>query len=339
MADINNFKGELQTFCARHLFSTPKYKSIQVLQTSEWRSQCIVTFSKRLLLNEATDSKDDDEQKVFITEATKQKKKESHAYAAEKMLSKLESILSDDVLLNIRHEKHMKKLIKDKSKLLYTLQILESLFSSSQIENSVVMQKLIESSKEQWISLDDILKMPTFQDSFGEYGWRNDQYQKSKDVFIKLIEDKSEILEISSDKQYIRRKELFDILIKDQTKSEKLKKCGNELFKQDKFEEAINKYLDALKYNKNDHKILMNLSLTYLKVKDMENALEFATKAINSKPNASKPYARAAQCLFAMKRLNQAIATIKIALALNNNNGHYKRLYSEWTSLLDAPLR
>ena len=338
MSDKQNWKGQLQTFCTRHSCSVPIYSSRQLIST-EWEIECKVEFPKRLLFTGKQERKsndcNNDNMEVVVTKATKQKKRESESVAAQSMINKLNKMLSTHIL-DIKHDKHLRKLRKDHSKSKKTLDILESLFIDENVENSVFMQQLIQKNDGQWILLDDILRMPVFYESYGIFGWKEHHYQQSKIVFTEMVENYSEILEISNDKQYIRRKELFDDIYPiNQIKSEQLKQSGNNFFKENKYKQAINQYLEALKFNENDYKIAMNLSLSYLKIKETENALKFANKAIRIKPTLSKPYARAAAALFEMNKIRQAIATIDIAISYTKGNTEqYIEMKNKWKNLL-----
>eukprot|EP01083_Nonionella_stella_P219651 786605_1 len=119
MADQQNWKGQLQTFCQRYSCSTPKYDTKQLL-SSEWTSKCTVEYPHSLLTNDNHDT-----EQIVTTTSTKTKKKESEGAAAEQMLTKLKRILSPHIL-HIKYLKHVKKL--QKSNLQHEMNVLESLF-------------------------------------------------------------------------------------------------------------------------------------------------------------------------------------------------------------------
>ena len=214
------------------------------------------------------------------------------------------------------------------SNVLYSL---EALFDAGNIRKSVFLQQLIQKNADQWISVDDILKLPQFSELFGEYGWTKSQYEQNKHIFIKMVQTESQILEISDDKQYIRRIEPFRAIgQQNQMQSEQMKQRGNELFQQKKYRECIVEYLEALRLNESDYKIAMNLSCAYLAIEEYENALKYANKSISIQPLYSKPYARAAMVLFAMNKTQKAIATIGHAIRHQPDNQQYIAFRDQW---------
>eukprot|EP01084_Bolivina_argentea_P113324 201994_1 len=296
-----NWKGELLTFCQHSFCSAPKYKSEQLLSL-EWRSECTVECPYELITSPTNDSK-----YCVTTKSTTHKKKKSEAEAAEQMIDKLKKMLEpfEIKLKQLRKQKTQKEI----------LSVVESLFTDEYINDSTFMRQWIQSNPEQWIPIHDIMNMSMLNSEFGEKSWNNDQCSRLKQVFIEMIQIKSKTLEVSNDEQYIRRKkQIDDICTKNQIRSEELKLNGNQLFADKKFQDAIKCYLDALKYDQSDYKIAMNLSLTYLKAKDLDSALKYANIAIQQQPKYAKPYARAAAVLFEMHMPKQAIATMDHAI-------------------------
>ena len=100
-----DWKGQLQTFCRHYSCSIPKYASEQLI-SAEWCSKCTVEYPNTLLSKQ-----NDHTTQSVTTTSTNRKKKESQADAARQMLSKLKSLLSPHILLDIKHQKHIKKLV------------------------------------------------------------------------------------------------------------------------------------------------------------------------------------------------------------------------------------
>ena len=195
------------------------------------------------------------------------------------------------------------------------LSVLESLFTDESVRHSLIMQDLLQCNDGQWISVHTIANMPMLCQSFGEYGWNEEQSQAIIALFVGMVQNHSQTLQISEDTKCIRRKELFDgILQRNESLSEKLRFEGMELLALHKYERAILKYLEAMQYNICDYRISMHLSSAYLRIKDCENALKFANKAIMLQPSFSTPYVRAAKVLYEMEQLQRAIATMEHAL-------------------------
>ena len=209
---------------------------------------------------------------------------------------------------------------------------LEQLFSEKNINSSHFMQNLLQHYDHQSIPIDLFLNLPLFAPHFGSYGWSEDQYQRMKTLFSNFIDQNSEILTIRGD--CIQRKCPLDTIQKnDQMKSEEFRVRGNALFAGGEYSEAISVYLEAMKFNKCDHKIFMNLSACYLNGEskaDVEKALEYADKSISLKPMYCKPYARAAMVYHKMGKLQMAISTMDIAIRNQSENEKINRQYTAY---------
>ena len=72
------------------------------------------------------------------------------------------------------------------------------------------------------------------------------------------------------------------------------KEQGNAAFKAKNFEEAVDKYSQALNETANDHTILGNRAAAYHNMNNFEEALADANKCIEFKPDWSKGYQRKA---------------------------------------------
>ncbi len=74
--------------------------------------------------------------------------------------------------------------------------------------------------------------------------------------------------------------------------SSKLKAEGNELFKKGRFEEAVSKYSEALEHNPDNAVLYSNRSLSYLKLKNCQKALDDSNECICKDPKWIKGYVR-----------------------------------------------
>tara|TARA_R110002050_G_scaffold108343_2_gene218999 strand:+ start:208 stop:489 length:282 start_codon:yes stop_codon:yes gene_type:complete len=87
---------------------------------------------------------------------------------------------------------------------------------------------------------------------------------------------------------------------------EEAKAKANELFKQHKFEEAIEAYTEALKFG--DNAILFsNRAYAWIKLDMMGAAMEDAHKAINTDPNYAKGYVLSASWSYSSKSILMTI--------------------------------
>jgi hypothetical protein len=88
--------------------------------------------------------------------------------------------------------------------------------------------------------------------------------------------------------------------------AEKIKQKGNELFKQQKYQEAIDEYTKALKISHGDAILLSNRSIGYWKIGQYQAALTDAESCIAAKPDWVKGYLRKAVALNSLERYDQA---------------------------------
>lgn len=98
-----------------------------------------------------------------------------------------------------------------------------------------------------------------------------------------------------------------------------LKNEGNQLFKEKKFKEAVEKYMESLAYSNEDTEksiLHSNISATYCKLEDYGKALEHA--AISTKKNSEwyKAWYRLSFVLFKLEKVEQAKKAIDRTLEL-----------------------
>ena len=122
---------------------------------------------------------------------------------------------------------------------------------------------------------------------------------------------------------YIRSNAEFNIM------AEELKQKGNELYKQQKYHEAIEQYSKGLEVSKDDPIILSNRSATYWKLGDYKNALSDAQHCIQVKPSWVKGYLRKTVALNCLKNYQQAKDTAIVGFSFNDLR-LTKDFVSEW---------
>lgn len=105
-------------------------------------------------------------------------------------------------------------------------------------------------------------------------------------------------------------------LVQAQPASEKLIKKGVALHDGGRYRDAISYYQQALKLNPSSMSATYEMSLSYLQLKDYDNALKYSTKVINSnfKPLLVDAYCVKSTALADMNKLPQAIKLLTEAL-------------------------
>lgn len=115
-----------------------------------------------------------------------------------------------------------------------------------------------------------------------------------------------------------------------QIEAEKCKEKGNELYKQKKFDEALEMYDKAISLYPNDLTFNNNKAAVYLEQKEYEKCLEECEKAIEKRyevkadfTTVAKLYARMGTCCMKMKDFVRAIEMYEKSL-LEDNNRHIR---------------
>ncbi|XP_044262434.1 STI1-like protein [Tribolium madens] len=97
---------------------------------------------------------------------------------------------------------------------------------------------------------------------------------------------------------------------------EALKELGNTAVKNQKYEEAILYYTQALKSDSNNYTLYSNRSLAFLKVQQYYFAMQDANETIRLNPNWPKGYFRKAEVEYSAKRYLEACESYQKALNL-----------------------
>jgi tetratricopeptide (TPR) repeat protein len=107
-----------------------------------------------------------------------------------------------------------------------------------------------------------------------------------------------------------------------------LKIQGDENMKQEKYEDAIENYTDALdmKEKEDEYKVYLNRCLAYVKLEKYQDALEDATQACMLKQDNAKAWGRVGSCLFALGKEEEAKTAFDRAFQLDPSNEEYKKL-------------
>ncbi|URE39442.1 Heat shock protein [Musa troglodytarum] len=116
-------------------------------------------------------------------------------------------------------------------------------------------------------------------------------------------------------KKELEQQEYFDPKIADEEREK-----GNELFKQQKYPEAVQHYTEALKRNPKDPRVYSNRAACYTKLGALPEGLKDAEKCIELDPCFSKGYTRKGAIQFFMKEYDKALETYQEGLKHDPNN-------------------
>merc|ERR1711871_1109742 len=111
----------------------------------------------------------------------------------------------------------------------------------------------------------------------------------------------------------------------DPVKALEAKEAGNVLFKDGKFQPAIEKYTEAIKRDPSNATYYSNRAAAYQKLMDFVRAKEDSKMAIEKDPKFTKAWMRKAGCEYFMKEYHKAIDSYKAVLAYDENNEEAKK--------------
>ncbi|XP_065173629.1 stress-induced-phosphoprotein 1 [Atheta coriaria] len=103
-----------------------------------------------------------------------------------------------------------------------------------------------------------------------------------------------------------------------------LKDLGNKALAENKFDEAIKFYSDAIDLDGNNHVLYSNRSAAYAKLQQYDMALQDAEKTVSIKPDWAKGYSRKGLALAYLNRTDEAIETYTAGLQLDPTNATLK---------------
>lgn len=98
------------------------------------------------------------------------------------------------------------------------------------------------------------------------------------------------------------------------------KEEGNELFKQDKFPEAVAAYTESIKRDPSEHTAYSNRAAAYLKLGAYNDALKDAEKCLEIKPDFVKGHVRKGHAYFWTKQYNRALQAYDAGLKIDPNS-------------------
>ncbi|KAG8071615.1 hypothetical protein GUJ93_ZPchr0006g42953 [Zizania palustris] len=116
-------------------------------------------------------------------------------------------------------------------------------------------------------------------------------------------------------KKELDQQEYYDPKLADEEREK-----GNELFKEQKYPDAIKHYTEALRRNPKDPRVYSNRAACYTKLGAMPEGLKDAEKCIELDPTFSKGYTRKGAVQFFMKEFDKAMETYQAGLKHDPNN-------------------
>ncbi|KAG6481691.1 hypothetical protein ZIOFF_058310 [Zingiber officinale] len=116
-------------------------------------------------------------------------------------------------------------------------------------------------------------------------------------------------------KKELEQQEYFDPKLADEEREK-----GNELFKLQKYPEAVKHYTEALRRNPKDQRVYSNRAACYIKLGALPEGLKDTEKCIELDPSFSKGYTRKGAIQFLMKEYDKALETYQEGLKHDPNN-------------------
>ena len=175
------------------------------------------------------------------------------------------------------------------------------------IENVKLQDALVYINKE--INFEDKMKDPEFDYLIALTLYYDGQYDKAKKQ-IKLIKQKNNIND-----------EKIEELLKKVNEIESIKNKANEIFKQKKYEEAIEEYTKVLEFDPDNKKfnslILANRALCYQKLNKFTEALHDSNQSIKLNPYYARGYVKRGNVYMELKMYDDAKADFQKAKELD----------------------
>ncbi|KAF0931674.1 hypothetical protein E2562_005671 [Oryza meyeriana var. granulata] len=116
-------------------------------------------------------------------------------------------------------------------------------------------------------------------------------------------------------KKELEQQEYYDPKLADEEREK-----GNQLFKEQKYPDAVKHYTEALRRNPKDPRVYSNRAACYTKLGAMPEGLKDAEKCIDLDPTFSKGYTRKGAIQFFMKEYDKAMETYQAGLKHDPNN-------------------
>lgn len=108
-------------------------------------------------------------------------------------------------------------------------------------------------------------------------------------------------------------------------KADKLKNEGNDLMKQEKFNEALEKYKEAIEIDSSNAVYYCNRAAAYSKISDFKNSIEDCKNALKIDPSYGKAWGRLGLALLSNNQYEEAYEAYNKAIQLEPTNDGYKQ--------------
>ncbi len=122
-------------------------------------------------------------------------------------------------------------------------------------------------------------------------------------------------------------------------KAEEARLRGNDLYKQNKYPEAMKEYNEAIKRDPTKPNYYFNRGSCYMKLGEPNYALKDIEKTLEMDEKYIKAYARKAQCHTMRKEYHKSVDTFKQGLALDPNNEECKQGLQQIMMLINSKSR
>ena len=109
----------------------------------------------------------------------------------------------------------------------------------------------------------------------------------------------------------------------------------NRLVQDRKFKEALECYTKAIDLDKSDPVLYSNRSLMHYNLKEYNNAIVDANKALSLNPNHAKAYLRKGNALEELKRYEEALCIYQKGLEIDQNNTKLLEAYQKLENLIN----
>ncbi|CAM9252279.1 unnamed protein product, partial [Ectocarpus fasciculatus] len=168
---------------------------------------------------------------------------------------------------------------------------------------------------DQWVPSDPATKLELEEREKLEEKKRNEEFEKNNKEFCD--------------------KYLHDMTEREKEKNKKIQGAdssrlrGNNYFKHKKFDDALKCYMDALKDQPFDPKILINIAQVHIKCDRTEDALEFLARVLRVDSAHTKALSRKGHVLSSLGRIAEALESARKALGNEPDNTDLQRQVTE----------
>ena len=162
--------------------------------------------------------------------------------------------------------------------------------------------------------------------------------QKMKDYYSKWdkYDPKQKEAEKKIEKKIERTPEEEEKFRVNNEKANKEKEAGNDWFKANQFDKAIECYSKAILLNSMEEVYPLNRAMCWLKLKQWDKAIEDCDYALKLNEKSSKAYFRKATAQFNLKQYQEALANCQNSLKIEPKNSQIPPLKSQIENALKA---